>query len=1178
MRQLLLCILFLALSVKLFPQVLLNEFSSSNVSKLRDSDGDYTDWIELFNKSASEINLGGYHLSDNASNLKKWTFPAVHLQPLSYLLVYASGKNRTDFPVTFKNIIGRDAYWQYLVPASEIGDSWKDRGFDASSWNTGKAGFGYGDNDDSTLLNNIVSVFIRKEFSITNLQNIQELVLSIDYDDGFVAYINGHEIARSNLGSINPVPYNQLTGTDQREATMYQGGYPENFVIEDPGTFLVEGINIIAIQGHNSDPSSSDLSLIPMLSVGLANTGSADSLPDYILLHGGQLHTNFKISDEGETLVLSRPDSSVVDSVSPVILPSDLSYGRKPDGGDIWFYFDDPTPGAPNLTRGFSSLNSDTVIFSQKGGYYPGGLNLELSTVYHSDSIFYTTDGSEPTLLSNRYIAPFTVSGNVVIRAKSIKSDRLAGIAGTNTYITKRHTLPVVSISTDPENLWNYNTGIYAMGPNASPDFPYFGSNFWQDWERKAHLELFDAEGIKQIDQDIGLKIFGAYSRAYPQKSLALFARKQYGKGSFDYKVFKDKTIEKFESLVLRNGGNDWDQAMVRDGLTSSLIRDMDIDRQAYQPAVVYINGEYWGILDLREKVNPNYLAENHFVNPDNVNILEFNGSIIEGTNTEYLGLVNYLENNTLENKGKYQTVSQKIDVNNYIQYSLTQIYINNRDWPGNNMKYWNTNDQGSLWRWIIYDTDFGFSIWEDAAYNQNTLAFALDPSGPDWPNPPWATLLFRRMISNTEFRNEFTNQFADRLNTNFTSERVNAVIDSIRQVYLPEMPDHRIRWDLSMDTWEYNYSVIKNFATYRPEYSRIHLRSQFDLGQQLDIHVDIDDPGTGTVKVNSVIPQKYPFHGIYFKDLPIRLTAIPAPGYKFVKWQMGSLVSNSVTLNYDMSESRNFTARFEPARSTDAKIVINEINYNSPPLKDTKDWVELYNAGNATVNLKNWIISDGGPESGYVFPVDYNLTPGMYFVVCRDLAAFRQFWPGIANITGDMGFGLSSSGDDINLYDPDGNLVDFVSYTPNPPWPTEPNITGASIELTDPLSDNNAGKNWKSGKIGGSPGTINFQNVAQDTTGGLPSSCRLTCYPNPFTDYTTMRVEVSVPGRYRIELYDIQGKLVNILTDQDIDAGEYYIDWYGKSSNNAALPEGVYIIRLIGENQHYNTRVIIMK
>jgi hypothetical protein len=1180
MRYLSLYFLLLLLPASLFSQVVINEFSSSNINGLTDEDGDRPDWIELFNTTGSEIDLGGYHLSDKVSFLKKWTFPALPLKPYSYLMIFASGKDRTALPENYKTIIPRGDQWNYLVPATDAGNSWKYAGFDASSWNTGLSGFGYGDNDDSTILNNILSVFIRKEFTVTKSQDIEELVLSIDYDDGFVAYMNGHEIARSNLGTPgSPVSFNQLTGSFQREATMYTGGYPENFIISGPQAFLVDGVNVIAIEGHNSDPASSDLSLIPMLSIGRQETVNSDSVPDYIQLKGRKLHTNFKINNEGETIILSRPDSSVVDSVPRVTLPADISYGRKADGSDSWYYFNIPTPSAPNLSKGYSALSGDTVIFFTKGGYYPGGLQLQLSSVYSSDSIFYTIDGSEPTVNTMRYSGFIAVSGNSVVRARSFKSDRLPGAISTNTYITKKHSLPVVCLSTNPGNLWDYNNGIYVLGPNASPDQPNFGANFWEDWEKKGHMELYDVDGNKQIDQDIGIKIFGSYSRALPQKSLALFARKEYGKGSFEYKVFKDKPIDKFESLVLRNAGNDWGEAMMRDGLTSTLIRDMDMDRQAFQPAVLYINGEYWGIQNIREKVNTNYLAENHFVNPDKVNMLEFNGSIVDGSNTAYLDLLSYLNNNTLESDQKYKQVSSKIDINNYIQYQLTEIYINNKDWPGNNVKYWNTADPGSLWRWIIYDTDFGFSIWEDAAYNFNTLAFALDPNGPDWPNPPWSTLLFRRMVSNTGFRKEFTNQFADRLNTNFNSEKVKFTIDSIKQVFQPEIGDHLTRWELSYDNWSNNYAIIRNFATNRPGSMRYNLKSQFNLGEPLNIKVEIDDPGTGTVRINSIIPNQYPFSGMYFKDLPIKLTAIPAPGYKFVKWQMGSLISNSVSMNYNMSEARTFRAVFEPARNTDSRIIINEINYNSSPAKDTKDWVELYNAGISTVNLKNWIISDDGPETGYVFPVDYTFSPGMYIVVCRDIAAFRLFYPGILNSTGDMGFGLSSSGDDINLYDPEGNLVDFVSFSPYASWPTDANGTGSSIELTDPVADNNSGVNWKSSPDGGTPGNKNYQSVQSDTTGKpVLNSCSLSCYPNPFSDYTTIRVNVSATGRYKIEIFNIQGQLLNTLSDQTIESGEYYIDWHGTSGTNASLPGGVYIVRLSGEKRSFYTKVIILK
>jgi hypothetical protein len=1178
MRLVLLCFIFVLFPERLLPQILINEFSSANISKLPDEDTEYNDWIEILNQSPSEINLQGYFLSDSRSELKKWKFPAIPLRPYSHLLVFASGKNRIEIPISYKTIIPRGTEWKYIVPAAEPASTWKNSGFNTSSWKTGKSGFGFGDNDDSTILNNIISVFIRKEFTIKNPNNINELVLSIDYDDGFVAYINGREIARSNVGTGVFVPFNLVTGTLSREATMYSGGNPETYIIRNPGSFLVEGENVIAIQGHNAASNSGDFSLIPMLTIGTADSGMNDSVPGYLKLKGRKLHTNFKIDDAGETLILSRPDSSVVDSVSQVRITPNLSYGRKPDGGNSWYYFAVSTPASPNVSKGYSSLSVDTVVFSAKGGYYPGGINLQLSTTIPSDSIFYTSDGSEPNSHSKLYNGPISVQGNKVVRAISVKSNRLPGIITTNTYVTKKHTLPVVCISTDPPNLWDYNTGIYVLGPNASPDSPYFGANFWQDWERKAHMEFYDITGNKQIDQDIGIKIYGAYSRARPQKSLALYARKEYGKGSFEYKFFIDKSIDKFEALVLRNGGNDWGQAMVRDGLTSTLVKDMDIDRQAYQPAVVYLNGEYWGIQDIREKINSDYIEENHFVDPAKVNLLVTNGTVIEGSNAAYTQLTTFLNSNTLEYSQNYQQVKSKIDVNNYIQYQLSQIYIDNRDWPGNNIKFWNTNDPGSLWRWIIYDADFGFGYKGATAYNFNTLDYALVPDSPSGANRPWATLLFRRMITNAGFRNEFANQYADRMNRNFSTERVSYVIDSIKAVYNPEMGDHLARWNLTNDKWVSSYSVVKAFALNRPDYARSHLRTKLALGEILDIKVEINGPGLGTVKVNSIIPYRFPFYGKYFKDLPIKLTAIPAPGYRFVRWEIGSVTSQSVSIDYSMSSPGTFRAIFETARLTDTKIVISEINYKSSSTKDTKDWIELYNAGRSTVNLKNWVISDSGPDSGYVFRSDILLSPGMYIVVCHDLAAFRSFFPRVTNSTGDIDFGLSSTGDEVNLYSPEGILVDFVEYEIDEPWPTVNDNSGETIELTDMFSDNNSGKNWKSNLAGGSPGAFNFNSEKQNNNESGVTECTLSCYPSPFSDYTTIRVEIASTGKYRMDIYNSHGKLMKVISEQTLEAGEYYIDWYGDSASGEMLPDGIYLIRVTGEKQQFSSRVVLLK
>ena len=1175
-------VIYLLLPSRIFSQVMINEFSASNLSGITDEDGQVADWIELTNSSSTEINLNGYHLSDDKNFLSKWTLPDISIQPSTYLLVFASGKNRTDVTLSYETVIPKGSQWKYRIPASDIGNSWKDIGFNTSNWTSGNSGLGYGDNDDATVLpNGTICVYARKEFTITELDDVAELIFSIDYDDGFVAYINGHEIARNNLGPEGSVVlFDQATGSFLREATMYQaGGVPESFSILDFADFLIEGVNVLAVEGHNSDRGSSDLSLIPMLTLGLRGPGYTDNHPDYIVVQSRQLHTNFKISAEGETLFLSNPDTTQIDSVSAIPLSADISYGRKPDGGNIWYYFNQPTPGEANTSQGFGTISGDTVKFTFPGGYYPAGsIEVRLSTTDPQDTIVYTLDGSDPAINDLRYVNPIRITKNTIIRARAFNSQKLPGIISTNTYITKKHTLPVVCLSTEPANLFDYNTGIYVMGPNASTESPFFGANFWQDWERRAHMELYDEAGTKQIGQDVGIKIFGAYSRANPQRSLALFARREYGKGSFEYQFFKEKTIEKFESVVLRNAGNDWAQAFMRDGLTSILARGMDVDRQEFQPSIVYINGEYWGIMNIREKINANFLAENHFVNPDNVNILEGSGTVVEGSNVNYTPIVAYLNANTLETETKYLKIKDKIELNNYIQYQLTQIYVNNKDWPGNNVKFWQTKDPVGLWRWILFDTDFGWSIWEGGAYTFNTLTFALEPNLTEWPNPSWSTLFFRRMVTNKDFRFEFANQFADRINTNFSTVNAHKAIDSLKVMYLPEIQDHMARWGQSYDNWINNYTIIKNYATNRPAYMFNFLEQGLGLAGKLSVRIETGSAGSGSVLLNTIIPQKYPFTGTYFKDVPIKLSAIPAPGYKFVKWE-GTVPSVNPTIEYNMEASPVFRAIFEPASAADFKIVINEINYNSSPEKDAKDWIELYNAGNTSVSLKDWVISDAGFDTGYKITSELILTPGMYLVVCREIEAFRLIYPEVSNSTGNLSFGLSSTGDDINLFDPEGVLIDYVNYTPNLPWPTDANGTGSSVELVDPLSDNNMGSNWKSSPNGGTPGEFNLLTLkAGQPDISANGTLRIDCFPNPFKDYTTFRIEVPASGKYKLEVFDLQGRLVSILAGQEINSGAYYIDWDGRDSNNEMLPQGVYIVRLSGESKELHLKLVKME
>jgi hypothetical protein len=1161
-------------------QLYINEFLSSNINGILDEDNEYSDWIEIYNAGSNSVSLSGYALTDNINTPLKWVFPDIALSANDYLLVFASGKDRYELPLTYQTLIDMGDTWRYLVPSSDIGTSWLYVDFDDSGWASGKSGFGYSDNDDSTIVPDAtISIFIRKEFSITDLASVQRLVLSIDYDDGFVAYVNGHEIARANLGTTGEIiPFDRTTDIDH-EAVMYSGGSPSYYYIDNPGSILVEGTNIIAIQGHNISTTSSDLTLIPFLTIGRTGGSVPDVSPYLTFPARGELHTNFKINAEGESLYLFNASAQLVDSVGAIYLLNDVSYGRKPDGSADWRFFGEPTPGSTNSTIGAEEVMANPVIFSPLGGKHLGGMNVSLSTANPSDTIYYTTDGSIPEKTDFRYTDPVYISNSEVVHARVIKYNTLPGPVGSNTYVTGLdHDIPIVCLSTEPANLWDEMTGIYAYGPNPG-DYPYFGANFWQDWERPVHIELYDVQGSKKIDQDAGIKIYGAWSRACDQKSVALYARKEYGKGSFEYRFFADKPIDKFESIVLRNSGNDNMGLQFHDCFMTGLTRNMDIDRMAFQPAAIYLNGEYWGLLNIREKVNENFIAENHCVDPDSVNLLQLGGEIINGTNEDYLSLINYLNiNTTLQNNDKYYWVRDKISVNNYIQYMLTEIYINNRDWPGNNIKYWNTTSPESKWRWIIFDTDFGFGIWDVNDYKLNTLDFALETNGPDWPNPPWSTLLLRRLVSNMEFRNNFIIQFCDRLNFDFLPSRVISDLDSLRNLYDQEIVYNFNRWWGTYEEWLGRIADHKTFGQYRPEYCRQHMQQKFSLGDELNVTVNVSDENAGRIKLNTITPGDYPFTGIYFENIPIKFTAIPKPGYKFVRWE-GTISSTGITIDYNMSATGSFKAVFAEADASDISIVINEINYNSSPDRDTKDWVEIMNNGVATVDLKDWLFSDSGPDSGFFFPSGITLAPQEYLVICRNLKKFRDFNPDVNNAIGELPFGLSSNGDNLRLYDPESHVMDAVDYYPYHPWPENADGTGATIELIDPSLDNAKGENWQAVGIGGTPGRPNYGYLDIQSP-SLPNALTsaFECFPNPFRDYTTVQFTVISGGYYKLEILDIDGRVVDILSDGYLSEGTYWVDWNGTSASNERLQGGVFIVRLSDNNTTETKKIILIQ
>lgn len=747
-----------------------------------------------------------------------------------------------------------------------------------------------------------------------------------------------------------------------------------------------------------------------------------------------------------------------------------------------------------------------------------------------------------------------------MIRAATFHQGEISGEILTNTYFRNtNHQLPVISISSDPKNFFDYNEGILVEGPNAQQGDPKYGANYWMDWEKPIHFEYFDQSKQLKIDQKAGIKVFGGWSRMSAQKSVAIFARNIYGNNRFSYNFFSDRKHEAYKSFLLRNSGNDWYYTMLRDGYVSEVVKTLDVDRLAYQPTVVYLNGEYWGILNMREKPNEHYLAANHGVDPNSVNRLEANRLVIQGTGESYNDLIDFVQNTTILNDYDYARAANDIDVSNFIDYQLIQIYINNRDWPGNNIKYWNTSKEYSKFRWILYDTDFGLGLYGNSDYTLNTIEFATAPYGPSWPNPPWSTLLLRRMLSNEQFKIQFINRMADLINTVFEPASMNSVLDSVAALVESDIADHQSKWGRNYNSWNNNVNAIPPFNNERPYHVRSHFRSFFKLNRTHDVILTVSDIKAGQIKISTITPKNYPFTGLYFSDVPINFVALPKPGYKFIRWENASTLNNpEITLT--LTRNIRLHAVFERDHSTDYQVVINEINYRSNNEYDTGDWIELYNAGNQTIDLSGWILSDNNVANGYVFKEGDVIYPNGYLVVTNNVAKFKTVNPKVEPVSGNFEYGLSNTGDMIVLRDANNRTIDIVVFGILNPWPEEPLTTSATLELIHPDLDRNLYSSWQAGPLGGTPGKRNDSRTSIETFELKANAHQASCFPTQFFDYTTLRFYSPGNSSYTITIYDMQGRVKNSLQGELHEQGTHYIDIFTESGK---YQKGMHLVKL---------------
>lgn len=1157
-------------------QVVINELMPSNSSTIPDEDGEYSDWIELYNSSTQPVDLMDFGISDDPSNPFKWILPAVSLEPNKHLLIFASDKNRSVYYKHWETIISWGDVWKYKLGTSEPSADWKNLGFNDQTWSSGPSGIGYGDNDDATIVPSVQSVYLRKTFNVDDTTKIINAFLHVDYDDAFVAYLNGVEIARANIGTPGVSPSYSSSADTYVEPLIVFGGKPETFELPDIRSKLKSGENVLAIQVHQYGTGSSDLTIIPFLTVGMDEVPSnARGNHPILPLPNKFLHTNYKLSAEGESIVLTNPQGITIDQITFSSLVSDISYGRQTDGNSSWVLFPEPTPGESNHGEGFSGITDEPEI-SVQAGFYSSPINVVLSAASDYDTLHYTLDGSEPTVLSFKYTSPIRINTTSVLRVKAFRTGHLPSKTSTRTYfINFSSQLPVVSISTNPENFFDEEDGIYSYGDSAETSFPYFGANFWKEWERPAHVELFENNG-SSFSIDAGVQIFGGWSRGHPQKSLAIYARGQYGYSSISYKLFDDLPFTEYQSFVLRNSGNDWTSTMFRDGLMTGLLDGIDLEKQAFKPAIIFINGTYWGIQNIREKVNEHFLAQHKNVNPDSADILQMFGEVVQGDNEDFLSLHSFIETNNLSVPINYEFVKTKIDVQDFIRYYVSQIYFANTDWPGSNIKYWRDGKNGK-WRWILFDTDFGFGLYEPNPYKHNTLEFASATNGPDWPNPPWSTLLLRKLLENPSFKNDFINCFADFANSIFKPAAVNNRINLLKSKIESEITRHSQRWNqFNYNGWLNNIQYLRDFANQRLTYMQLHFIQKFGLAGLAPVNLAIADTSMGAISLNSLTIDVPAWTGSYYLGIPIKVNAIAKNGFRFVRWE-GSITSSEDSLSISVSAPINLKAVFEIDSSYALpSIVMNEINYNSSAAFNSEDWVELYNNSTYSVDLSGWAFKDSDDSHIFTLPNNTTLHSDEYLVLCIDTVLFKSSFPEVNNFIGNTGFGLSGSGELVRLYDSHMNLIDSLTFDDALPWPTKPDGEGATLSLKNPDLDNSLAENWAASLGNGTPAKVNDVLTNINDTHELPAEFLLfQNYPNPFNPNTRIKWQSPIDSKQNLRIYDILGNEVATLIDEYRQAGYYEIE-FQSSIGNRKLASGVYFYRLMS-GEFVQTRKMLL-
>ncbi len=617
----------------------------------------------------------------------------------------------------------------------------------------------------------------------------------------------------------------------------------------------------------------------------------------------GPLHTNFSLKAGGEEVALVQLLSGgpeIIDSVSWEDMPFQATYGRSTDGTGGFVFLGETTPEASNNGAGLYLSPPD---FSVPSGSYTSTQSVAITHPDGGVNIYYSTDGMLPNTSSTFYTGPVSVSSTQSLRAIAVKAGHANSHASDATYlVNESHNIPIIYITTDPDNFWDDEIGIYTDGTNGIPHT--CGNtgpvNWAQPWERPANFKMFLPDGTLAFDVDGGTEISGTCSRLNAMKSLDVNLRdKNFGDEAIEYPLYPYRNHLNYKRLKLRNSGQDYVRLGFRDMLNQKMLfGKLDLELQAGFPTLVYLNGEFFGLYNLREKFSGEYFEAIYDVKEEDLDILKSPGipwtEVKEGSTTIYDALFNVVTNSNMTNNSDWAYFESQVDVNEMMNYWIVMTYMANYDWPANNLRVWRERKTGAKWRYCVNDTDGStnnfLSDWAKPDYN--TFASINDPNSSVWPNHSGSTLFLRKSLERQEFRDEFIQRTCSVIDLVYSVDRTNQFIDEMVALFQPNVQRQLNKWgyDNAMGGSEFAWNEwiqkFRDFWAQRPAFFRQHVNDFYGLDGTYQLTFNYDQNTGGDIFVNTngmEIP--YDHVGTYFKDIPLRVKLVEKPGFSFLYW-----------------------------------------------------------------------------------------------------------------------------------------------------------------------------------------------------------------------------------------------------------------------------------------------------